>query len=364
MMTETRATIAGRETTKILRKWVLTALLAGLASACQYQSHPGAASQAEIHSIWDRNNLQAWSVGPYDANKRSSKERAEMLQRLGIKYYAYYWIPADVPKFQAEIQAMKDHNITLRGWWTPFGPDDRRLDEMLALFKKNDVHPDLWFFPPIPEYAEISKLTGGKFPANFDALPMEQRVTFYPMLSRTLKEIEARNWPKTPEEHRARVEREAARIKAIADKARPYGITVDLYSHIQWLGVPDNQADVVELLKAQGVDNIGIVYNFNHSHGPDRDDAKDFARVWKRIQRYVKTVNIAGTHMEDGTALLPGQGDNELEMMRVIQQSGWRGRVGVNAETGGDAEVTLTKAIAGLTDLAQKLHKQEINHER
>lgn len=344
---------------RLIRDIALAALLAGVAAGCRQLPVLATVTPPETQSIWDRANLVAWSVGPYDSNKRGPEERAEMLQRLGFKGYAYYWIPTDMPSFEAEIQAMKRHGIALRGWWTPWGPNDPLLDQTLALFGKNDVHPDLWFFAPIPTYAELSKETGGKIPANFDSLPMEKRVALYPVLTGVLKEIEERNWPKTPEEHRARVETEAARVKAIAAKAKPYGIKVDIYSHIEWLGVPENQADVLDLLKAQGVDDVGIVYNFSHVHSSYRDDTKDFARVWSRIQPYVSQVNVAGTHMEDGTALLPGQGDSELEMMRVIEESGWRGPVGVNAETGGDAEVTLTKAMMGLTELAQKLRSKE-----
>lgn len=341
------------------RNMALAALLGTMVAGCQGEAEETAASEAEAGSIWDVSNLVAWSVGPYDSVDRTPEERAQMLQDLGIERYAIYWIPAEVSKWRDQIQAAKDHGITLQGWWTPFAPDDPQLDEMLALFGEMEVQPDLWFFPPIPTYQEISDLTDGEFPANFDELPMEVRVTHYPILSATLKQIEADNWPKTPEEHQARVESEAARIAAIAAKAEPYGITVDLYSHVQWLGVPQNQAEVVELLRSQGVENVGIVYNFNHARGPDRDDTANFEEVWARIQPYVRTVNIAGTHMEDGTALLPGEGDSELAMMRVIEESGYTGPVGVNAETGGDARETLTNAIAGMQSLAEQLREGE-----
>lgn len=331
------------------------AVLAGAGAGCQHQPAGLAISRQAENSIWDRENLVAWSVGPYDARKRDPEERAAMLQRLGFKRYAYYWVPPYIPSFEAEITAMKQRGVVLQGWWAPFEPDDPLLDTILPLLAKHEAQPHLWVIPPLPDFAELAEQSGGALPANFTTLPPAERVRFYPVAAGLMQEMEKRNWPKTPEEHRARVKAEAARVAALAAKAKPFGVTVDLYSHIQWLGVPENQVEVIELLKSQGVENVGIVYNFSHARNAYRDDTRDFARTWRRIQPYVHTVIVAGTHMEDGTALLPGDGDSELEMMRVIQESGWHGLVGVNAETGGDAETTLTKARERLEGLAQQL---------
>jgi hypothetical protein len=64
--------------------------------------------------------------------------------------------------------------------------------------------------------------------------------------------------------------------------------------------------------------------------------------------------NITGIG-DDDRFLYPSQGDSELKMMRTIQESGWTGTVGVIAENGGDAEATLTLALAGLDWLAAEL---------
>jgi hypothetical protein len=61
--------------------------------------------------------------------------------------------------------------------------------------------------------------------------------------------------------------------------------------------------------------------------------------------------------MEDGTTLYPTEGDCELEMMRVIEASRWSGPVGLIAESGGDAEVTLRNARIGLDWLAAELRE-------
>jgi hypothetical protein len=57
----------------------------------------------------------------------------------------------------------------------------------------------------------------------------------------------------------------------------------------------------------------------------------------------------------DGRLIPPSQGDHELEMLRTIQQSGWRGPIGVIAEQGGDAEVTLGNDLRGLDWLSKEL---------
>jgi hypothetical protein len=54
--------------------------------------------------------------------------------------------------------------------------------------------------------------------------------------------------------------------------------------------------------------------------------------------------------------LIPlSQGDKELEMMRTIQHSGWRGPIGLIAEQGGDAEVTLGNNLRGLDWLSKEI---------
>jgi hypothetical protein len=58
---------------------------------------------------------------------------------------------------------------------------------------------------------------------------------------------------------------------------------------------------------------------------------------------------------DPGKIIYPSQGIHELEMMRTIQESGWRGPIGLIAEKGGDAEITLGNYIKGLDWLAAEL---------
>jgi hypothetical protein len=65
-------------------------------------------------------------------------------------------------------------------------------------------------------------------------------------------------------------------------------------------------------------------------------------------------VNVTG--MIRSEALIPpAQGEHELEMLRVIQQSGWKGPIGLIAEQGGDAEVTLDNGLKGIEWLRKEL---------
>ena len=75
----------------------------------------------------------------------------------------------------------------------------------------------------------------------------------------------------------------------------------------------------------------------------------------------IETLKTHGIHVGGTVAepmhRYPSQGDRELEMMHTIEQSGWRGPVGLNTETGGDAEVTLRNCLLGLDWLATELKR-------
>jgi hypothetical protein len=123
-----------------------------------------------------------------------------------------------------------------------------------------------------------------------------------------------------------------------------------LYNLNGWFGQPENEVAVIEHLKQKGVGSVGMVYNFSHGHG----DIADFPAIWKRIQQYVVAVNVSGM-VTSGQLIPPSQGDKELEMLRTIQQSGWRGPLGLIAEQGGDAEVTLGNNLRGLDWLSKEI---------
>ena len=87
---------------------------------------------------------------------------------------------------------------------------------------------------------------------------------------------------------------------------------------------------------------IGMIYNFSHGHA----DMGDFPPIWKRMQPYVVAVNVTGMVPSARLIAVSGRsaGGND-----IIDQSGYqRGPVGVIAEQGGDAEVTLGNDLRGV----------------
>lgn len=241
-----------------------------------------------------------------------------MLQRLGFQSFAYDWRQKDVPTFDAEVDAVTKHGINLVAWWFPQEASDPNAKIILEVCKRHGIHPQLW-------------VMGSGSPTT------------------------------TPEQQRQRVDQEAERIRKIVELAAPYGCPVQLYNHNGWFGQPDNEVAVIERLKQQGVTGVGMIYNFSHGHL----DLADFPAIWKRIQPYVVAVNVTGMVINGADKLIPpSQGDHELEMMRTVQDSGWRGPVGTIAEQGGDAEVTLGNNLRGLDWLKAELAKPGSGGER
>ena len=120
------------------RTFCLTALLV----ASSVVAAPPAASPPKS-DIFDRSNLVAWCIVPYDGKKRGPEERAEMLERLGIHRFAYDWRGEHLPHFEDELAALKRHNIELTAVWFPtaYDKDARFLLDALA---KHKIHTQLW----------------------------------------------------------------------------------------------------------------------------------------------------------------------------------------------------------------------------
>lgn len=266
----------------------------------------------DLPDVFRLENIDAWCIVPFDAKKRGPEERAQMLKRLGITGLAYDYRTEHVPTFDAEVEAMRKQGITVTAWWFPGGLNEE-AKMILEVIARHKITPQLW-------------VTGGGEP------------------------------PKDAAGQAALVEAEAARIRPIAEAAAPLGCRVGLYNHGGWFGEPENQVAIIERLAKDGVSNVGIVYNFHHGHA----HLGRFPEMWKRMMPHVIAVNLNGMEAggdERGRKILPlGAGDRELDMMRVIRDSGWQGRVGIIdhlPET--DSEETLGKNLQGLEGLRAAL---------
>ena len=52
---------------------------------------------ARAKKLFQRDNLVAWCIVPFDAKKRGPEERAAMMEKLGLKHFAYDWRGEHVP---------------------------------------------------------------------------------------------------------------------------------------------------------------------------------------------------------------------------------------------------------------------------
>ena len=281
---------------------ILTCLLS-LAPAADSARPAGAAMKG---SLFARENLVAWCIVPFDAKQRGPKERAEMLDRLGIRRVAYDWRDNHVPQWDEELDQYKAHGIELVGFWAP-----ARHKEILELFRRHGVRAQLW-------------VDGSAAPAKGDS--QEERVAS-----------------------------SAAGLAPIARLAKEYGCTVGLYNHGGWFGEPENMVAIVQRLRAQGLDNVGIVYNLHHGAA----HVERFPELLAKMKPYLLCVNLNGMK-KGGPMILPvGQGDDDLKLLRAIRDSGYRGPVGIlNHREEVDAKQGLKENIDGVELLVARLEEK------
>jgi hypothetical protein len=263
---------------------------------------------ADNDSLWEQDNLVAWSIVAFDAKKRGPEERAAMLERIGLRQYGFGFRRTDVPYFDAEVIAMQRHGIELVAWLFPRTLDATAL-KALRVIERHGIRPQIW-------------VTGGGTPT------------------------------RSPEEQAGRLQSELDRIRPIVVAASLVNCKVGLYNHGGWFGEPENQLAMLRQLESEGFENVGLVYNFHHGH----DHIDRFAEIWPTIHPHVLALSINGmVKGGDKTGkkiMYVGDGDQELAMLRTVDASGWKGPVCVlGHRTDEDAEVALLKNMAGLKKL-------------
>ncbi|XZE54906.1 DUF6797 domain-containing protein [Planctomycetaceae bacterium SH139] len=260
-------------------------------------------------SLWEKENLVAWCIVPFDAKQRGPRQRAEMLSELGIKRLAYDYRANHIPTFDEEMRALKQYDIELTAWWFP-GDINDEAKLILDVLRRHQIKTQLW-------------VTGGGEPTQ------------------------------NAEQQQARVEAEAARIGRIATAAAEIGCSVGLYNHGGWFGEPENQIAVIEHL---GMSNVGIVYNLHHGHAHlDR-----LPELLAKMRPHLLALNLNGMTAggdSKGLKIMPlGTGDLDLRIIRTIENSGYRGPIGILNHTDLDAEARLADNMAGLDWLTAQLH--------
>jgi sugar phosphate isomerase/epimerase len=253
--------------------------------------------------IFAHDNLVPWCIVPFDAKKRGPEERAAMLEKLGFKHFAYDWRAEHVPTFAAEIEALKKHGVEFTAFWGAH-------EEAFKLFEKFGMKPQIWISASSPK-----------------ALMDEERA-----------KLAAKN------------------LLPLVERTRKLGCPLGIYNHGGWGGEPENMVAVAKLLREQhGAAHVGIIYNLHHGH----DHLDRFPTALAAMKPYLLCLNLNGmTKAGDkrGMKILPlGQGDLDLQLLKTIRDSGYRGSIGILNHTGEDAEARLKDNLDGLDWLVAQL---------
>lgn len=264
-------------------------------------------ARAEDPALFRRDNLVAWCIVPFDAARRSPEDRAAMLEQLGFTKLAYDWRDEHIPQFDEEVAATRRHGVEIVAWWMAGADLNDTNRKILDVIRRHGLKPQLW------------TLVGDPDPS----LPQEEKV-----------------------------KRCADAIRPLADEAAKLGCQVGLYNHGGWFGEPENQ---LAILEAIGRENVGLVYNLHHGHAHlDR-----FPELLARIKPHLLALNLNGMTPrgdEQGKKILPiGTGERDLQLLRVIRDSGYDGPIGILNHTDLDARARLADNLLGLDWLLAQL---------
>jgi hypothetical protein len=262
---------------------------------------------AEPPSLFERKNIVAWCIVPYDSVKRGPAERAEMLKKLGLTRVAYDWRQEHVPQFEQEILEYQKHGLEYFAFWNVH-------EDAFRLFEKHRLHPQIWITAPSP--------------------------------AATL----------TPDQQ---IKEAATKLLPLVERTRKLGCQLGLYNHGGWGGEPANLVAVCAYLRQNhDASHVGIVYNQHHGHSHvDR-----FAQSLAAMKPYLLCLNLNGLTRDGdkrGMKIQPvGQGELDLPMLKIIAASGYRGPIGIIGHTNDDAELRLRDNLAGLDWLVPQLTGQ------
>lgn len=268
------------------------------------------ASSETQPDLFRKENLVAWCIVPFDAAGRTPEQRALMLDELGISQLAYDYRDEHIPSFKREIEVLREHRIKLSAVWLWIEPEGAEVlnssnRAILKSLEETGSETELWV----------------SFPAHiFDDLSDEKSLG---------KAVEL--------------------LTEVLTWAGKNGCTIALYNHGDWFGEPENQVRIIETM---GSDKIRIVYNFHHGH----HQVDRFEEVMNLILPHLSAININGMKAEGPKIITLGEGDRELEMLKVIKASGYSGPVGILGHTEGeDIRPVLERNLRGLERLKESL---------
>ena len=260
------------------------------------------AQEPEPGTIFRRENLVAWCIVPFDGKKRGPAARSQMLVELGIKRVAYDWREEHVPTFEQEILEYRKNGLEYFAFWGAH-------DKAFALFEKHKLSPQIWIMIPQPAAAEQA----------------------------------------------AKVKEATDHLLPLVDRTRRLGSQLGLYNHGGWSGEPENLVAVCERLRIHHkAEHVGIVYNLHHGH----EHIERFPSLLKLMNPYLLCLNLNGM-TDRGQKILPiGAGEHDLRIVKTIQDSGYRGPIGLIGHTQGDVQIKLQDNLNGLAWLQSQINRQ------
>lgn len=263
--------------------------------------------------LFSKENLVAWCIVPFDSNERSPEQRGAMLTELGISALAYDYRDSHIPSFPEEIEVLKAHDISLRAVWLWADPrQEGKLDSagrtIFRILEASGSQTEIWV--GMPEDA-------------FEGLPEEESLALA-----------------------------VTAVGEILSETEKIGCSLALYNHGGWYGEPVNLVRIIEEL---GSEKLRIVYNFHHGH----HQVERFQENLELMLPYLSTINLNGMRVEGPKIITLGEGDRELEMLRIIQASGYSGSIGIIGHTEGeDIRPVLERNLQGLEKLKNQLRKK------
>ncbi|TXG36065.1 sugar phosphate isomerase/epimerase family protein [Seonamhaeicola maritimus] len=257
---------------------------------------------------FSKSNLIPWSIVGFDVKERSPKERLEMLERLGYKQYAYGNRPKHIPTMKQEWQLAKEKGITIKAVW-------------LYINLQKDSPYNLK-----PESEAVFK--------NLESVGIKTQIWigFEPTYFEDLTEEES-------------LKQAVEMVSYISKRATSLGCKIALYNHGGWFGKPDNQLKIIKALPQQ---NIGVVFNFHHSH----DALDDYSENIKKLFPYLWSVSLNGMKTGGPKIITLGKGNLEKKMIQQLLDLNYTGPFNILGHVkGGDPEVILKQNFEGLQQL-------------
>lgn len=233
-----------------------------------------------------------------------------MLDELGIRQFAYDYRDEHIPDFRREIRVLAEHGIRLRAVWLWVEPSGGTVLnasnlEVLRILEETGTQTELWM--GIPETVFQGLDDGGS------------------------------------------LQRAVGIVREVLERAEGMGCNVALYNHGGWFGEPENQ---IRIIREIGSEQVGIVYNFHHGH----HQVDRFGSLFSEMMPYLTAVNINGMKVEGPKIITLGEGDRELEMLRIIRDAGYSGPIGILGHTEGeDIRIVLERNLKGLEGLKSEL---------